>query len=477
MASFYRPPGVYPELVPSPQAVQLGLFARVPVFIGRGQNSITTTERITKAAEGYGPDVLSYEVASVDGEYQITSVGDYPNQIRYIQGTDFEVVDVDGSPKGISWLGAKAPDDGDYYYITYKRPVDSSQYEYKLYTDANELVAVHGEETTDNEVSVAGVLALRNGAPAVGIIQLNTTSTDPDDLYAAYEDTIPILEQLDTSYCRFIVPTTCIGDGTTPSDPDIFSLFYDHISDMSNTYNRRWRALIRGIRAQTGATNSAVRQDLVTLGTSYSGTQHARRVIVVAPGEIYRVLRDPTTGVYSSTLLGGWALAAAAAGRICSDYNPSTPLTRKQVVGISTDRIFSESDMNILAGTGSVTVFSYKGANLICRHGITTDKTNANTQEISVVEVEDFIKIQTIYVLEDSFIGTPIIEGLTDTVRVVIASLLEQLILQAIIADYDSGSITVTQDDNDPRIINVFFRVKPAYPLNWIDIRFQFYTK
>jgi len=79
--------------------------------------------------------------------------------------------------------------------------------------------------------------------------------------------------------------------------------------------------------------------------------------------------------------------------------------------------------------------------------------------------------------LEDSFIGTPIIEGLTDTVRVVIASLLEQLILQAIIADYDSGSITVTQDDNDPRIINVFFRIKPAYPLNWIDIRFQFYTK
>ena len=53
---------------------------------------------------------------------------------------------------------------------------------------------------------------------------------------------------------------------------------------------------------------------------------------------------------------------------------------------------------------------------------------------------------------------------------------MEQLIRKQVIADYDSGSISVSQDSNDPRVINIFFRVKPSYPLNWIDIKFQFYA-
>jgi hypothetical protein len=133
--------------------------------------------------------------------------------------------------------------------------------------------------------------------------------------------------------------------------------------------------------------------------------------------------------------------------------------------------------MNTMAGSaGGVAIFKYKGANIICRHAMTTDHTNANTQEISVVEIEDFIKRQCIAVLEDRYIGSLIVAGLEQSIASTIASFLEQTIRKQTIADYDEGSISVKQSDIDPRVINVYFRVKPAYPLNWIDVTFRFYA-
>ena len=491
MASFYRPPGVYPEIINSPELVQLSQTARIPVIIGRGQTSITiTSERVTHLADAYGPDVLSSEISNIGTllvpDYEILSVGAYPGVSTWFEGIHFNIVDVAGVFKGISWIiGAPAPatpNDGEYYYITYKTPVTDSQYEYKLYTDANQLIAVHGEETIANEVSIAGVLALRNGALGVGVIQLNISprtpgAPTPAEYYVAYQATLPILEQLDTPYCRYIVPCTCISDGTDLTDPDIFGLFYTHVNNMSSSFNRRWSMLIRGIRANTTVnSNTDVKNDLIALGSGYNGLQGARRVIIVAPGEVYRVLLNTTTNTYQSTLVGGWALAAAAAGRICGYDNPAIPLTWKAIAGLTTDRIFSAADMNAIADLGNTSLFMYKGTNIICRHGMTTDHTNANTQEISVVEIEDYIKVQSIYVLEDSYIGSIITVGLTQAIRGSLSAFMEQLIRKQVIADYDSGSISVSQDSNDPRVINIFFRVKPSYPLNWIDIKFQFYA-
>ena len=488
MASFYRPPGVYPEIINSPELVQLSQTARIPVIIGRGQTSVTiTSERVTHLADAYGPDVLSSEISEPTAlDYEVLSVGAYPGVSTWIEGTHFNIVEVAGVPQGISWiLGAPKPDtpnDGAYYYITYKTPVTDSQYEYKLYTDANKLIAVHGEETTTNQVSVAGVLALRNGALGVGVIQLNLTGLrdpiSPAEYYNAYQNTLPILEQLDTPYCRYIVPCTCI-DNTDPTDlgVDILELFYTHVNNMSSTFNRRWRMLIRGIRSNTSVnSNTDVKNDLIAVGSGYNGLQGARRVVLVAPGEVYRVVLNTTTNTYQSTLFDGWALAAAAAGRICGYDNPAIPLTWKAIAGLTTDRIFSAADMNAIADLGNTSLFMYKGTNIICRHGMTTDHTNANTQEISVVEIEDYIKVQSIYVLEDSYIGSLITVGLTQAIRGSLSAFMEQLIRKQVIADYDSGSISVSQDSNDPRVINIFFRVKPSYPLNWIDIKFQFYA-
>ena len=79
MASFYRPPGVYPEIINSPELVQLSQTARIPVVIGRGQTSIKVSERVTHLADAYGPDALTEEISEPTAlDYEILSVGAYP---------------------------------------------------------------------------------------------------------------------------------------------------------------------------------------------------------------------------------------------------------------------------------------------------------------------------------------------------------------------------------------------------------------
>ena len=123
-----------------------------------------------------------------------------------------------------------------------------------------------------------------------------------------------------------------------------------------------------------------------------------------------------------------------------------------------------------------VCIYCFRGNFLHCRHALTTDLTDATTQEISVVEIEDFIKVNAIQMLEQRYIGTLIVDGVTESIKATWMATLEQMINFQTIAEYDAGSISVTQDQNDPRIITIFCRIKPAYPLNWIDVKFQFYA-
>jgi len=486
----YRPPGVYVEKIVNPGLVSEFLGARVPVIIGAGQRTIEVLESVTHQSSG-GTDTLDYAATS------IIRVGDYPDQIRYTNtvdgGTDYTFTGTLSSPSAnISWAptgaSAREPVVGATYWVAYRRQVDDDQYDYHLYTDENEIIARHGPESSFNLATVGGVVALRNGVQQVGIIQLNLVEAceesypqgDPDDptpaeWYLAFMNVLPILEQLDVEQCRYVVPMTTLGDAAGESAYDIFNEYLFHVYTMSLTTQRRWRMLIRGKAATPTATNSTVATSFKNQAEGYRTHQAARRMIVVCPGEIYRIIRDPDTGLATRQLFDGSVLAAAAAGRICSWDNPAVPITMKDHAGILLNRTFSNADMNYMAGNG-VCIYWYKGESLKCRHGLTCDLTNANTQEISIVEIEDYIKRQAIYVLENRYIGSVIVGGVTDSIKATLVAHWERLVSQQTLADFDQGSITVTQNENDPRIIDIYGRIKPAYPLNWIDIRFMFYA-
>jgi len=482
----YRPPGVYVEKIVNPGLVAMFQGARVPVIVGAGQRTIEEVESLVHGSAG-GTDQLTYAATS------IIRSGDYPDQIKYREGTDFLFSGTLANPsQNLVWSpsgsGTREPDVGATYWVTYRRPVDDDQYDYHMYTNENDIIQRHGPESSFNLATVGAIVALRQGCQQVGIIQLNLVAAteqsyphgDPDDptpaeWYTAFIDVLPILEQLDTEQCRYIVPMTTLGDEAGEEDYDIFNDYLFHVDEMSLTSQRRWRMIVRGKAATPSASNSTVRDAFKTQAEGYRFHNSARRMIVASPGEIYRIIRDPDTGIATRTLFDGSVLAAATAGRICSWNNPAVPITMKDFAAIQFTRIFSNADMNYMAANG-VCVYWYKGESLKCRHGITCDLTNANTQEISVVEIEDWIKVQAIFVLENRYIGSIIVGGLTESIRATLVAHWEGLVRAQNIADFDQGSITVTQNETDPRIIDVYGRIKPAYPLNWIDIRFMFYA-
>lgn len=475
--SYYKPPGVYPEKVANAGMVSLWQGARIPVIVGRGQRTVVVTAPITNHTLG-GTDQLPEAATS------IVRVGDYPDQIKYVETTDYLFTGTTSSPStSIDWSpGGSEPASGATYFVTYRKLAPSDVYQYNLYTNENEIISRHGPESVTNLVTVGGVVALRQGCPAVGIIQINLEDTGaypsggpddptPADYHAAFINALDILELLDTDQVRYVIPMTVQDSLTYPT----LSEYLTHVDTMSLTSQRRWRMMIRGRQATESQRNSVVRDAFVTIASGYRAHNSARRMIVVSPGEIHRVITDPSTGRASNTLFDGSVLAAAAAGKICSYTNPAMPITMKDFGSVTLGRTFSNADMNIMAGNG-VAQFWYKGRSMKCRHGLTTDLTNANTQEISVVEIEDHIKVQSIFVLENRYIGAMFTTELLASIRASVVSFWSQLVNEQVIAEFDSGSVSVAADPNDPRICNIFGRIKPIYPLNWIDLRFQFYA-
>jgi hypothetical protein len=445
--------------------------------VGRGQRTVSVIAPITNHTLG-GTDQLPEAATSV------IRIGDYPDQIKYVETTDYLFTGTTSSPStSIDWSPAGSePASGATYFVAYRKLAPSDVYQFNLYTNENEIISRHGPESADNLVTVGAVVALRQGAPAVGVIQINLEDTGaypsggpdnptPADYHQAFVNALDILELLDTDQCRYIIPMTVQDSEDYPT----LSEYLTHVDTMSLTTQRRWRMMIRGKAATVDQRNSVVRDSLVSIASSYRAHNSARRMIVVSPGEIHRVITDPATGRAANTLFDGSVLAAACSGKICSYSNPAMPITMKDFGSITLGRTFSNADMNIMAGNG-VAIFWYKGRSLKCRHGVTTDLTNANTQEISVVEIEDHIKVQSIFVLENRYIGAMFTDELLASVRGSVISFWGQLVNGQVISEFDTGSVSVAADPNDPRICNIFGRIKPIYPLNWINISFQFYA-
>lgn len=475
--SNYRAPGVYPEKVPTAGMVSLWQGARIPVIVGRGSRTTVVTTAITSHNLG-GTDQLPEAATS------IVRIGDYPDQIKYVETTDYLFTGSTTSPStSIVWTpSGSEPASGATYFVTYRKLAPSDIYQYNLYTNENEIISRHGPESETNLVTVGAVVALRQGCPAVGVIQINLEDTGaypsggPDnptsaDYYQAFINALDILELLDTDQLRYVIPMTTLDTQTYP----ILTEYLNHVDTMSLTSQRRWRMMIRGRAATESARNSVVRDSFASIAESYRAHNSARRMIVACPGEINRVISDSATGRASSVLFDGSVLAAAVAGKICSYNNPAMPITMKDFGSITLGRTFSNADMNIMAGNG-VCILWYKGRSMKCRHGVTTDLTNANTQEISVVEIEDYIKVQSIFILENRYIGSMFTNELLASIRASVVSFWSQLVNEQVIAEFDTGSVSVSANADDPRICNIFGRIKPIYPLNWIDISFQFYS-
>lgn len=189
----------------------------------------------------------------------------------------------------------------------------------------------------------------------------------------------------------------------------------------------------------------------------------------------YRILVfNETTGV--NIEVGGYYLAAAAAGRLVSN-GVQVPLTRKTIAGINgivNDVLVTMSpSLKNSYSSGGVTVMERTTDNrFVIRHGVSTDTTTINSREISLTRSKDQLLTRLRTTFERSgLIGSAIDQMMAVRVKALAQGVLETSVQAIEIVGYDS--LGVRQNPNDPTVIDVSFRYRPAYPLNYVYITYS----
>jgi hypothetical protein len=201
------------------------------------------------------------------------------------------------------------------------------------------------------------------------------------------------------------------------------------------------------------------------------------RMVMAYPNRLhyYHGFRNLTTEV------SGYYLAAAYAGRLASQP-VQTPLTKKEIDGFSgfpADLLqtMTMTRKNALSDGGvAVTEFARSSGNrMVVRHGTTTDRTNVQTRELSLVRAKDAL-VNLLYETIDSsgLIGGYITEDTPAAITAVMTGVLESAKQNDVIVDYTG--LAIRQRTVDPSVMEVKFAYRPAYPLNYIVVSFSIDT-
>ena len=149
------------------------------------------------------------------------------------------------------------------------------------------------------------------------------------------------------------------------------------------------------------------------------------------------------------------------------------PLTRKNPVGIyGLSKEYTRPEIEKLSAAGTTVLVTRNGA-VSVNQAVTTDNTNQNKREVSVVLIKDEV-IKTIrYNLDKEYIGHFYDRNSTPTrIKSSIMLMLNDMV-GSLIQGYDASDIIVTPDADDTTRVNVKMAFSVLRPLNYIYISFQ----
>jgi hypothetical protein len=363
-------------------------------------------------------------------------------------------------------VDGSAPAEGSTYYVSYKYRKDESDYEPQVFTDYDDIVAEYGnyEVTASgviiNSLSLAAEIAFQNGVSQLVCVQVKK---DNDDL--AMQDAIdkltrnlPGVRNINT-----IVPLT--------ESDSVGAYAMKHVDIMSSEEHAQERMVYLGARRNQPITKNATALDR-TVGMIQQAQNYANeRVVFVVPGEVVKDIRDLNTGrVNERTLPGCYAAVAVASLGLVND--PAEPLTNKQITGLKyITRLLSETEKNQLAAAGCC-VLEQKGSIIKVRHGITTATDDVNAQEITLIQIKDYVIDACRKTCGDLYIGNKNKPSIISDIQYTISSILNQFVSQEVLLGYQG--LTVKRSKDDPRQVDVKFEIEAVYPLNYINISFGF---
>ena len=289
-------------------------------------------------------------------------------------------------------------------------------------------------------------------------------------------------EKLEAFDVQIIVPLP------TQTISNIFQAAVTHCETMSTIANRKERVAMFG--AINGVTDQAIignkllaiedigvvegiqgddaeeilNDDVEDLQNfKLSDNYTSKRSIYMFPDQIVRNING------TNTIIDGFYMAAAAAGRLAGTFNVAIPLTNKTLIGfnILRDRTYSQNTLNQLGSVGATVVQPIAGGGRILAGRTTSTSGFIEDEEISIIFIRDRVK----KVMRDSllgFIGTVQDSATNAIIQARVTTILNALINQGLIESFTN--VSVERDKVDARQINVYFRFVPTFPINYVFI-------
>lgn len=341
-----------------------------------------------------------------------------------------------------------------YLGVDQKRGEVGDYFDVYAYYDFDDVRDHYGEPFDANgniqsEVTLAAKFAFQNGASSVLTCAVDFAAYNSAD--KCYEEALKKFR--DEEQIAVIVPGT--------GQSWIFPLVKDHVNSQSN--NRYERRALLGLDGSFNSVSSSSR-------ISFAEALSDERIGLISPSRF---------GYYAPELgkeivLGGQFMAAAVAGKAVSQI-AAMPLTHKIVNGFTgpaEKSLQREGEKNLESQNGLMVIEKTRRNQVQVRHGVTTDSSELLTREWSIIGQRDVMVYRLRdYLDADGLIGMPIYDTTLIQVKASAESALQSLVRDQVIVGYQN--LKVRQLATLPDVVEVRYEWKPAYPLNYIVIRYS----
>lgn len=459
----YQPPGVFVEEDLSTLVSVAGIQPTVVAIVGPGRGYRIGNDTLIMDDDdgiplsGHGVSTATVIVTGTDG-------------IAHALTTDYTLIPdpLDATITLVKRVDLAGIDPGDVVFVTYQY-TDADYYNPLRIFDFDDATSAYGpaiDLTTGailSPLSFAAKMAFDNGARELVLVATTgdvDVDVDPADLVAGYA-------KLDAVFDVNIIvplPVGITGSEGTPGNVIIAGTDLETYL-VNSAVNEIFRIGIYGVESTAS----------VFPTTIASGIAHKR--VVLAWPNILRYYHGFTN---TTSDVSGYYLAAAYAGRLAA--NPiQMPLTKKLVRGFNgfpaaTAQAMTVAQKNQWSSGGVAVTETTRNNALVVRHGVTTDMSNSNSREISLVRARDaLIELVQTTMNAAGLVGSWIDGDTPGQVKSVIAGALEAAVSNSLIVSYNT--LKARQLGGDPSVIEVKFQYKPAYPLNYIVISFSINTE
>jgi len=423
---------------------------------------------------GSGAKTLAQIVTAIDAGTGISATAVDTKYIKLTVEADAQITSIsigNGTSNGIlgfisgTYVSSEEPAADAVYFVDYERPKVATDIVPTYYFSLNDIVTAYGDpnELDDDDVaintlSLAAQIAFEHGSNVVLLKQcakINTDDETIDDFNVNVSNVKTAIDTLKEKDLTVIVPL--FEDSSVESNNSIIRQYLKtHCEQMSTVTQRKYRT---GIVHCTRTAIDDVRAISLGLNT--------RKIVMTYPSQCSYTLDSGTVSV------PGYFISAAVAGLATSQsLDPAEPLTQKVITGF-TEIVDNKlrSEKNYIASAG-VCIIEFINFSYRIRHCLTTSQTGkVEDQEYTCVETLDFIAETSMKLLESLLVGTKLLPATLSfgatALNIYFNTLVERAIINGI------KDLSVKQDSNEPRQVDVTFKVRLVYPLNWVYISFQ----